>query len=599
VAEVASAPETAERAAPELRTIARLWRDATSAPRTAPAYLIETAEGWQPVSWPEAAQRVERLAHGFLSKGIGHGDVVAIIGRTTLEWALVDFALARIGAISAAIYPTSSAPECRYLLEHSEAVAVIVESDEQRSRIEGCGILPRLRQIVAFEELPGLERSGAEFRQSNPTALQDAEAAVGEDDPFTYIYTSGTTGPPKACVIRNRNYYEMATIVDRLRGFIGGDDVMLLWLPLAHNFGRLMHLLGAYVGFTIAFCPDPYAVAEALPAVRPTVLPSAPRLYEKVYGAVKAQFDAAAGIKHALIRWALAVGYRVSELRQAGRPVPALLAARHRLADRLVYSKVKARLGGRLRFAISGAAPLGRDVARFLHALDVLVLEGYGLTECTTACSVNRPDGFRFGTVGPALPGFEIRIADDGEILLRSETIFAGYLKDEAATREVLGDDGWLRTGDIGELDEDGFLTITDRKKDILVTAGGKNVAPQNIENALKRSKLVSHAVVIGDRRPCLSALVTLDEAELASWARQRGLVADSAKITSDEQLRAEIQGTVDEVNADLARHEQIKRFSILPRDFTLEHEELTPTLKLRRNVVEQHFADEIDALYR
>jgi long-chain acyl-CoA synthetase len=598
VAEVASAPETAAETRPDGRTIARLWRDAIATQRTGPAYLVETPDGWQPVSWTEAAERVEDLAYGFLSLGIGRGDVVAIIGRTTLEWALADFALARIGAVSAAIYPTSTAPECRYLLDHSEAVAVLVELEEHRSRVEGCGALTRVQRIIAFEEFGDLEKSGREYRAHNPNALEQAEADIREDDPFTYIYTSGTTGPPKACVIRHRNYYEMAATVDRLNEFVGEADVMLLWLPLAHNFGRLMHLLGPHVGFTIAFCPDPYAVADALPHVRPTVLPSAPRLYEKVYAGVTAQFEAATGIKRRLIDWAVAVGYRVSRLQQTGQRIPATLAARHRLADRLVYSKVKERLGGRLRFAISGAAPLGSEVIEFFHALDILILEGYGLTECTTACSVNRVEKFRFGTVGPLLPGFDVRIADDGEILIRSETVFAGYLKNDEATREVL-EDGWLHSGDIGVLDDDGFLTITDRKKDILVTAGGKNVAPQNIENALKRSKLVSHAVVVGDRRRCLSALITLDEAEASKWASQRGSAPDVAGIAADERMHAEIQSTVDEVNADLARHEQIKQFTILPRDFSLEHEELTPTMKLRRKIVEQHFADEIEDLYR
>jgi long-chain acyl-CoA synthetase len=599
VTEVASAPETADGARPRERTIARLWRDAVAEKRSAPAYLIETDGGWQPVRWEEAARRVDDLADGFLSLGIGKGDVVAIIGRTTLDWALADFALARIGAVSAAIYPTTSGPECRYLLDHSEAVAALVETEEQRERVQGCGTLPRLQHILRFSDLEELERAGREHRRDHPEALEHAEAQVDENAPFTYIYTSGTTGPPKACVIRHRNYYEMAATVDRLSEFVANDDLMLLWLPLAHNFGRLMHLLGPYIGFTIAFCPDPYAVAEALPKVRPTVLPSAPRLYEKVYTGVRGQFDAATGLKRRLIEWALGIGYRVSRLHQADQPVPATLAARHRLADRLVFSKVKQRLGGRLRFAISGAAPLSRDVIEFFHAIDILILEGYGLTECTTACSVNLPHRLRFGTVGPVLPGFEVRIAEDGEILIRSETVFAGYLKDDAATREILDEDGWLHSGDVGELDADGFLTITDRKKDILVTAGGKNVAPQNIENALKRSKLISHAVVIGDRRPCLAALITLDEAEAAKWAAQHALDADSTAAADDERVRTEIQSTVDEVNADLARFEQIKRFVILPRDFALEHEELTPTMKLRRKVIAEHFTDEIEALYR
>jgi long-chain acyl-CoA synthetase len=374
----------------------------------------------------------------------------------------------------------------------------------------------------------------------------------------------------------------MVGAVDEVPEFIDSEDLILLYLPLAHNFGRCLHLLSAYVGCAIAFCPDPLRVAEVAPQVKPTVLPSVPRVYEKVHSAVQASFDEATGVKRRLIDWALRVGKRVSELRQQGQPVPAGLELQHRLADKLVYSKVKARLGGRLRLPISGGAPLASEIAQFFHAIDILIIEGYGQTECTTASNVNMPvrGGFRFGTVGPAIPGVEVRVADDGEILVRGPNVFAGYYKDEAATREVLDDDGWLHTGDVGSLD-DGFLTITDRKKDIIVTAGGKNVAPQNIENELKASKYISQAIVIGDRRPYLTALVTLDEA---------------AKGLSDS--RSLVDEVVDGVNADKASFEQVKRFAILDRDFSAEHDEVTPTLKLRRNVVAQHFADQIEELY-
>ncbi len=594
--EVASAPERAAEPAYGPRTIGRLWRDAHAAGRPTPAYLVETEAGWQSVSWDDAARRVEDVAHGLLAAGIRHGEVVAIIGRTQLEWTLLDFALAMVGAVSAAIYPTSSGQECRYLLDHAEAVAAFVEDEELRERVQGCGSLPRLRHLATFAEIADLEARGQEHRSAHPDALASAEAAVREDDPFTYIYTSGTTGPPKACVIRHRNYYDMAAAVDRLEQFVTTDDVMLLWLPLAHNFGRLMSLLGPHVGFTVAFCPDPYAVGDVLPDVRPTILPSSPRLFEKVHAAVKTQFDAATGSKRRIVNWALGVGYRVGALRRANRPVPARLAWQHRLADRLVYSKVKERLGGRLRFAISGAAPLGADIAEFFHALDILILEGYGLTECTTACSVNRPGRVKFGTVGPALPGVELRIADDGEILIRSPTIFAGYLKDEEATRAIVDDEGWLHSGDVGHLDEDGFLTITDRKKDIIVTAGGKKVSPQNLEAGLKRTKLVSHAVIVGDRRPYLVALLTLDEAETERWAAERDVTAQEA--FQDGRLQTELQRAIDELNSELARFEQVKRFAVLRRDFSLDHDELTPTMKLRRRVIEEHFAAEIDELY-
>jgi long-chain acyl-CoA synthetase len=509
-AEVASAPQDLP-AAHGRRTIPALWQRATETSRPRPAYLVETGEGWQPVSWTEAARRVDDLAFGLLALGLQKGDVVAIVGATRLEWALLDFALGLVGAVIAPIYPSTTASEAAYLLDHAEAVAVFVEDETQRRKIDGVRHkLQRLKHVHAFDELPALEERGRRHRATEPGALEQVVARIAEDDLFTYIFTSGTTGPPKGCMIRHRNYYEMVATIDRLPTFLTGDDVLLLWLPLAHNFGRLLHLSGPYAGFTTAFVPDPYRVAEALPRVRPTILPSAPRLYEKMYAAVNERFAAATGARRKLVDWALDIGYRTSRYRQRGERPPAGLAFRQRVADRLVYSKVKERVGGRLRFGISGAAPLAREIAEFFHALDILILEGYGLTECTTACSVNRVDAFRFGTVGLPLPGFDIQIADDGEILVRSETIFAGYLKDDEATREVLTGDGWLRTGDVGELDEDGFLRITDRKKDIIVTAGGKNVAPQNVENMLKHASLVSQALVVGDRKPYLVALITL-----------------------------------------------------------------------------------------
>jgi long-chain acyl-CoA synthetase len=563
-----------------VRTIGELWREAIGAGRTRPAYLVERNDGWEEVSWDEAGVAVEELANGLLELGVRKGDVFGILARTSLEWALFDYALARVGAVGAAIYANSSPKDCRYVLEHSDAVGVLVEDEGQQAKIADVPIA----HVLTFAGLDDLRARGREFAAANPNALAEAEAQVGEDDLFTFIYTSGTTGPPKACMIRHRNYYEMATCIDRVPEFALGEDVMLLYLPLAHNFGRLMHLLGAHTGYTTAFCPDPLRVAEAMPAVRPTLLPSVPRLYEKVHTAVVAQFEQVHGPRRRLLDWALAVGRRVSLLRQRGEPVPRGLALKHRLADRLVYSKVKKRLGGRLRLGISGGAPLAKEIAEFFHSIDILIIEGWGLTECTTAASVNRPSHFRFGTVGPALPGFDVRAGEDGELLIHSETVFAGYYKDEEATREVLGEDGWLRSGDVGAIDEDGFITITDRKKDILITAGGKNVAPANLENALKTAPLVSQALVLGDRLPYVAALITVDPA-----------IADGLP---QEEVERRVQAVVDEVNGELSRFEQIKRFCVLRRDFTAEDDEMTPTLKLKRRVVAEHFAREIEELY-
>ena len=561
------------------RTIARLWLDAVAEGRDGAGYLVEDEPGlWREVSWAEAARAVDELAHGLLSLGIRKGDAFGILASTRLEWVLFDYALALVGAVGAPVYATGSARDCAYILEHSDALGVLVEDEEQQAKIEGV----ELRHVLSFADLDDLRARGRDHAQAHPRALDEAVAAIADDDLFTFIYTSGTTGPPKGCMIRHRNYHAMVEAALAIDGWARPDDVMLLYLPLPHNFGRLMHLQNARAGITTAFCPDPYRVREALAAVRPTVLPSVPRVYEKIHATIAGHFDELSGPRRRLARWALEVGRRASAPRQRGEPLRGRLALEHRLADRLVYSKVKKELGGRLRVGISGGAPLAKEIAELFHALDVLILEGWGQTECTTAATVNRPTRFRFGTVGLPMPNVELRLADDGEVLVRSPTIFAGYHKDPEATREVLAADGWLRTGDVGALDADGFLRLTDRKKDIIVTAGGKNVAPQNLENALKAAKEVSQALVVGDRRPYLVALVSLDP--------------EAGLSPADAQPR--IQQVVDGVNAELSRFEQIKRFAILPRDFSAAEGELTPTLKLKRRVCEEHFAAEIEALY-
>jgi long-chain acyl-CoA synthetase len=582
------------------RTIARLWRDAVAAGHSGAAYLVESHSGWSEVSWDDADERVQAYANGLLARGVRKGDTVGLLARNGLEWALVDFALARIGVVGVPVYASSSPRDVGYLLAHSEAVGVVCEDAAQLAKVEEVSNeLPSLEHVLTFHDLDGLAAHGRDFAASNPRALDDATAAISEEDLFTIIYTSGTTGPPKGCMLSNRNYYEMACVVDRMeQTYYRPEDTMLLYLPLAHNYGRLMLLLGAKVGFTIAFLADPLRVGEALPQVRPTILPSVPRVYEKIYSLVQSRFDQATGGKRRLIDWSLAVGREVSRREAAGETVPAGLRAKQRVADRLVFAKVREPLGGRLRMAGSGGAPLAKEIAEFFDAVGVRITEGYGLTECTTACSVNTPDRYRFGSVGPPLPGSEIRIAADGEIEVRSDTVFQGYFKDPEATAAVLGPDGWLKTGDIGELDADGFLHITDRKKDILVTAGGKNVAPQNIENDLKTSKYVSQALVVGDARPYVAALITLDSAELGLWAAEHGADPDAAALADDARVRELVQSAVDDANRERSRFEQVKRFAILPRDFTMEAGEITPTLKLRRRAVQEHFADAIEALY-
>ncbi len=581
------------------RTIARLWHDAAARERPGTAYLVQHGDHWHEVSWAEAAERVENLANGLLARGVRKGEAFALVGRTMLEWSLFDFALALVGAVATPIYANSSRGETAYILDHSGAVGVLCEDTANAAKIEEVrASLPELRHLLTYADLPALESEGAAFKAGSPTALDDAVAAIDEDDLFTLQYTSGTTGPPKGCMIRHRNYYAMVAVIDHLPSYVRDDDLMLLYLPLAHNFGRLMHLTGPYVGYTIAFLPDPLQTAEALQTVRPNVLPSVPRVYEKIHTAVVGALDETTGVKRRLADWSLAVGRERSRLEGAGKPLGRSLALKARLADRLVLAKIRDRLGGRLRTPISGGAPLGQEIAEYFDAIGIRIFEGYGLSECTTAATTNTPAAWRFGTVGQGLPGFELRIAEDGELLVRSDTVFAGYYKDPEATAEVLDPDGWLHTGDIAEIDDAGFVKITDRKKDIIVTAGGKNIAPQNLESDLKASKYVSQALVVGDRRPYPAALVTLDPVEIEKWAAAQGISGAMDELSTNESVRALVQGIVDDVNRERSRFEQIKRFTILPRDFTMERDEMTPTLKLKRRTIREHYGDEIEALY-
>jgi long-chain acyl-CoA synthetase len=559
----------------ERRTAPELWRDAVGNAPDQPAYLEEQEDGWRPVPWDEAAERVEALAHGLLARGVRHGDRVAVLSRTRLEWILLDWAVMSIGAVVVGLYPTSSAKECEYILGHCEAVLAFTEDDEQTRKLVSIrGGLPQLREIIPFDWLEKLESDGRLAKHLQPGPVEETDLA-------TLIYTSGTTGPPKGCMLTHRNLGAAAMCV--VAGMNQPGDICLLFLPMAHSYARLAHQAASFRGTTVALVADVARVPEALATVRPTILPAVPRVYEKIHANALGEIERAGGLRTRIGQWALGVGARTSRAGREGVSVSGALAQKQKLADRLVFTKVRERLGGRLRVGISGAAPLSTDVMEFFHALGVPVIEGYGLTETASSATVNEPGDFRIGTVGRPVEDTEIRLADDGEILLRSPSVFAGYYKEPKATAAALTDDGWFRTGDVGEIDDEGFLRITDRKKDLIITAGGKNIAPQNLENALKSSRFVSQALVVGDRRPYVTALVTLDEAELGS---------------SDRDPQALVQELVDDVNRDRTRVEQIKRFVILPRDFSQEEGEVTPTLKLRRRVIHEHFADEIEKLY-
>jgi long-chain acyl-CoA synthetase len=554
------------------RTAPALWRYVLAQGWTTPAYLEERSDGWREVSWQEAGERVDGLGRALLTRGVKPGDAVAVVSRTRLEWILLDWAIMSIGAVVVGLYPTNTASECAYILGHSEAELAFVEDEEQRAKLASVqGELPLLRNVIGLEELPAFEREGGSAEPE----------PVREDDLATLIYTSGTTGPPKGCMLSHKN---LVTAALRVKTHLEEQsDTVLLFLPLAHSFARIVHHSAAFHGATLALVSAATRLPEALARTRPTILPAVPRVYEKVHANTLGEIERSSGAKRAIGRWALGVGARAGRLRREGRRVPPVLQLQQKLADRLVFSKVRERLGGRLRLGVSGAAPLGIDVLEFFHSLNMLVIEGYGLTETSSSLSVNDPDDYRFGTVGHAVDGCELRLDSDGEILVRSDTIFTGYYKEPEATAAAFTEDGWFRTGDVGEIDTDGWVKITDRKKDLIITAGGKNIAPQNLENALKASRFVSQALVVGDRRPYVTALITLDPVEIETANR------------GPQEL---VQEIVDGVNRDRVRVEQIKRFAILPRDFSQEEGELTPTLKLRRKVVHEHFADEIEQLY-
>ena len=474
-----------------------------------------------------------------------------------------------------------------------EDAAQVAKVEEER------GALPRLRHVLTFDDLPALEAEGASSRREHPSALDDAVAAIGEDDLFTFIYTSGTTGPPKGCMISPPQLLRDGVGDRPPAAYVRGDDLMLLYLPLAHNFGRLMHLTGPYVGYTIAFLPDPLQTAAALGTVRPTVLPSVPRVYEKIHTAVVGAIDETTGVKRRLADWALV---RRSRGRQArgrhGLPVGGMLRLKHRAADKLVFHKIRARLGGRLRTPISGGAPLVQEIAEFFDAIGIRIFEGYGLTECTTAATTNTPERWRFGTVGPALPGFELRLADDGELLIRSDTVFGGYYKDPEATRRGARR---RRLASLGRHrgDRRGRVRQDHRPQE------GHHRHRRRQEHRAPESRERPQGVQVrlpGARRRRPAALPRGPDHARRPGDREvggrQGHHGDMAALAADDQVIALVQGIVDDVNRERSRFEQIKRFSILPRDFTIEDDEVTPTLKLKRRNVMAHFAETVDQLY-
>jgi long-chain acyl-CoA synthetase len=585
------------------KTVADLAPLAAERHADLPAVTYKDASGqWVSSNYREVGDIVRRLALGLIELGIEKGDKVSILANTRPEWTYFDFAALSVGAVVVPIYQTNSPDECQYVLENSDSKAVVVEDDEQLAKIEQIrDRVPKLDQIIRMTGDGGNAISMDELIEAG-SGRSDSDweqrwQSVTSDDICTLIYTSGTTGPPKGCVISHGNYRAMVTMaLDE--SVLDRNTTTYLFLPLAHSFALLIQFLSFDLGGNIAYWErDPLKIVPNLVEVKPEYFPSVPRIFEKIYTAATSEIEKSGGLKRLVFNWAIGVGKKVRERERAGKPIGWLLRKQYEIADRQVLSKIRALFGGRIKNCVTGAAPINPEILRFFDAAGVLVLEGWGMTETSTAATVARPDAFKFGKVGKAFKGCEIKTADDGEILVRGPNVFQGYYKNEEATRETL-EDGWLHTGDLGELDKDGYLSITGRKKDIIITAGGKNITPANLEAEIKQSSYVSQCVVIGDRRPYLVALITLDQEECAKLAEERGWPADSAELANHDGMRQLIQEHLDEVNGKFARVEQVKKFEILPHDLSQEGGELTPTLKVKRNVVAEKYEKEVDALY-
>jgi long-chain acyl-CoA synthetase len=584
------------------RTVADLLPRAAELYGTKVAVKYKEGDQWVSRTFAEVAEIVRPLAFGLVTLGVEKGDRVAILANTRPEWTYFDFAALSIGATVVPIYQTNSAEECRYVLENSDTKVVVVEDAEQLGKVRQVrDRLPRLEHVVLMsgsdEDAVAMEDLTAKGAGGDDATWKTLYEAASPEDICTFIYTSGTTGPPKGCIISHGNYRAMLDMVNGV-SVIEDEDLAYLYLPLAHSFALLIQFGTFDLGTTLAYWErDPLKILPNLAELKPTYFPSVPRIFEKIYTAATSGIEKQGGLKKAIFQWAIKIGAKMREAERNGRGPGFLLQRQYAFADKQVLSKIRNLFGGRIRLAVSGAAPINPEILRFFDAAGVLVLEGWGMTETSTAATISTPEDFKVGTIGRPFPGCEVRIAEDGEILVKGPNVFQGYHKNPEATAETIVD-GWLHTGDIGEIDGDGFIKITGRKKDIIITAGGKNITPANLEAEIKQHPLVSQCVVVGDRRPYLVALVTLDPEEAVKYAQENSLPEDPAQLAANPDVKAAIEAHVEEINRNFARVEQVKKISILPHDLSQESGELTPTLKVKRAVVAQKHEDAIEQLY-
>ena len=557
---------------------------------------------WHELTFAQVKDAVDEIALGLVALGIAAGDRVAILADTRLEWTLASYAISATGAVVVPVYPTNSPKECAWVLGNSGASAVFCESEAQRAKIDQVrDELPDLKATIGIEEgagEPSLEQLRERGRDGDRSELEARQAAVAREDPYTIIYTSGTTGPPKGVVLTHGNAMSVGEMVQEL-DFISPGERTYLFLPLAHAFALTAQLASFELGTTIIFYGgDSKKILEELVETSPTYLPSVPRIFEKLYTAAMKLQEQGDEQEQARFAQAIELGVEVRRRQQHGESVSDEMQAAFDQADERLFARVRSLFGGEIRQAVTGAAPIAAEILEFFYACGVPVMEGWGMTETTAVGTVGTLEHFKFGTVGRPMPGVEARIAEeDGEILLRGPNVFREYWDNPDATTETLVD-GWLHTGDVGEIDDEGYLKITGRKKDIIITAGGKNLTPANLENDLKQSRFISQAVMHGDRRPYPVALITLDAEEILPWAKEHGLPEDVAALAEREEVTEMVQDELDRANSNYAQVEQIKKFVILDRDLSIEEGELTPTLKVKSNVINERFADRFESLY-
>ncbi|MEU6778667.1 long-chain fatty acid--CoA ligase [Nonomuraea angiospora] len=582
-----------------MSSIPSLLRDRIAATPDAEAYRFPSDDGWASLSWREVGDRVRGLALGLAGLGSGPGRRVSILCSTRVEWILADLAVLATGAATTTIYPSNTAAESAFVITDSGSTIVIAENDDQVAKLRSVQKeLPDVTHVVVVDGSPSDDGWVVTLASLGGEGDYDAMVdAIAQDDLATLIYTSGTTGRPKGVELTHDNWLYVSEAVRRL-GILSESDLHFLWLPLSHSFGKLLEVVMIDIGVPTAIDGRLDKIAENLGVVKPTFMAAAPRIFEKIHNTVVATVRREGGIKLRIFDWAKRTGIRVVRARQRGADIPVTTRLEHALADRLVFAKLRDRFGGRIRFFISGAAPLSQDIAEFFDAAGLTIMEGYGLTESSAGSFLNRPESVKFGTVGPPLPGTEVRIADDGEVLIGGRGIMRGYhgLPEESAAAL---EEGWLHTGDIGELDEAGRLRITDRKKELIKTSGGKYVAPTYLEGRIKAAcPYASHVFVHGDRRNYVTALVTLDMDVVKPWAQAEGLPSDPEELREHPRVREEVGRAIDQVNADQASYATVKKFAILAEDFTVETGELTASLKIKRKAVEERHGKTLDSFY-